>query len=193
MESYGQKNVVCETEYKHALQLMESDRYKEAISLIDEYIAKGCTDARLYNLKGCALIHSDVINDEINNKKAIVCFKKAIERDSLNCFYFSNIGWAYQNIDNWQNCYASYKKAALLDSNHIELHQNVLRFLFFRNRNKEAMAYCNYMIKKFPSDGYAYYVRGNLKRDYLHKYPEGNKDIKLSEEIGWRQGMLLFY
>jgi hypothetical protein len=45
----------------------------------------------------------------------------------------------------------------------------------------------------FPGDGYAYYVRGNLKRDYLHKYPEGNKDIKLGEQLGWRQGMHLMY
>jgi hypothetical protein len=37
------------------------------------------------------------------------------------------------------------------------------------------------------------YVRGQLKRDYLHKYPEGNKDIKKSEALGWKKGFDLMY
>ncbi len=133
------------------------------------------------------------INDEKNNKTAIACFTKAIQSDATNYRYYHNRGWAYANLDDYTKANADYKKAAQIDSTNITLQQNLLRVMVVKNRNKDAYAFAEKLIKQFPNDGYAYYIRGDLKRDYLHKYPEGNKDIKLGEQLGWRQGMYLMY
>lgn len=166
---------------------------KKAIPLIDSCLKKDPRNAMANNLRGCATIYSSYINDEKNNELAVFYFSKAIENDPGNYGYYNNRGWAYANLDDYIKANADYKKAVQIDSSNIALQQNILRVMVVKNRNKEAYAYSNKLIQQFPKDGYAYYIRGNLKRDYLHKYPEGNKDIKLSEALGWDQGMYLMF
>lgn len=173
--------------------LMEAGEYRQAIVLLDNCLLTDSTNAAAYNLRGCATIFQAPVNDEKNNKTAILFFTRALHRDSTNYFYLNNRGWAWQNLDNLIRSYADFKAALRLDSSNVELHGNILRNLWLRNRNREAYNYCNKMIDQFPGDGYAWYVRGQLKRDYLHKYPEGNLDIKKSEELGWKQGFWLLY
>ena len=174
-------------------ELMRNDDYKTAIILLDGCLKRDQTNAVALNLRGCATIFQSYINDEKNNKNAIVFFNKALQYDSTNYFYLNNRGWAYQNLNEYIKSWSDFGKAVQLDSNNVELQGNVLRNLWIRKKNKEALSYCDKLINKFPNDGYAWYVRGQLKRDYLHKYPEGNQDIKKGEQLGWKQGFSLMY
>jgi tetratricopeptide (TPR) repeat protein len=183
----------CTLLVSEARKLMQNANYKTAIILLDRCLKMDQTNATAYNLRGCATIFQSYVNDEKNNKTAIIFFSKALQYDGANFFYLNNRGWAYQNLDDYLNSSLDFRKAVELDSNNVELHCNVLRNLWIRNRYKEAYAYCDKLINKFPNDGYAWYVRGQLKRDYLHKYPEGNKDIKKSEALGWKKGFDLMY
>jgi Flp pilus assembly protein TadD len=173
--------------------LMGEGDYAAAINTLDGCLKIDPNNAVANNIKGCAYIRLTYINDEKNVRIAIACFNKAIKTEPGNFTFYNNRGWAYSNLDSNMKATADYAKALQLDSSNLALQTNVLRMLYVRNRNKEAYAYCDKLIRMFPDDGYAYYVRGNLKRDYLHKYPEGNKDIKLGEQLAWQQGMYLMY
>jgi tetratricopeptide (TPR) repeat protein len=161
--------------------------------LIDKCILLDGKNAYTYNLKGCATVFKSFINDEKNNKQAAILFTKAILLDSLKSEYYNNRGWAYQNLDKLPQSYGDYKKALLLDTSNMNSHHNILRNLWIRNKFKDAYAYAEIVIKKFPNNGYAYHVRGNLKRDYLHKYKEGNMDIAISEKLKWSMGHFFIY
>jgi tetratricopeptide (TPR) repeat protein len=176
-----------------AKQLMQAGEYQPAIRLIDQCLAISPANAAACNLRGCATILQAPINDEKNNTKAISYFNRAIQLDSSNCLYFNNRGWAWQNLDKYLLSLKDFEQCVQLDSNNVVFQGNVLRNYFIRNKNKEAYALCNKLITMFPEDGYAWYVRGQLKRDYLHKYPEGNKDVKKGEALGWHQGFNLMY
>lgn len=177
----------------HFKELMQQGEYKQLIEEANKEIAKNNADAFVYNIIGCATIYQSSINDTKNNKEAIMYFSKAIKLDSTVAGFYVNRGWAYQSLDEYLLSYKDYKKAVSLDSNRVELHGHVLRNVWLRTKYKEAYALSNVIIKKFPLDGYAFHVRGNLKRDYLHKYPEGNIDLKESVRLGWRAGFYLEY
>lgn len=183
----------CTLRLQEAKQLMNHGEYNSAIALIDQCLAVYPGNAAACNLRGCATILRAPVNDEKNNQEAIVFFTKAIQFDSTSYFYLNNRGWAWQNLDKYALSMKDYQQAVKLDSNNVVLQGNVLRNLFIRNRNKEAYAFCNKLIAKFPEDGYAWYVRGELKRDYLHQYAEGNKDKKKGEALGWHQGFNLMF
>jgi len=183
----------CTSLLEKARVLMLQREFKKAIPLIDSCLKIDPVNSSANNLRGCATILSSFINDEKNNKAAVLYFSKAIQNAPQNYAYYNNRGWAFANLDDYSKANADYKKAVRIDSNNIDLQHNILRVMVVKNRNKEAYAYCNKLIQKFPNNGYAYYIRGELKRDYLHKYPEGNKDIKISEQLGWDQGMYLMY
>lgn len=174
-----------------ALAFSES-KYRAAIYWIDLCLAIDSTDASMYNLRACATIFSAPVNDTKNNDTAIRYFGKAIRFDSTNYRYYSNRGWALQTMNKYKRSFSDFRKALSLDTTVIDLHNKVLMSLVVQNRNKEAYAMANRIIEKFPDGGYAWYIRGHLKRDYLHKYVEGNKDIKKSEELGWRMGYWLY-
>jgi Flp pilus assembly protein TadD len=183
----------CTASITKARELIRNGNFAATIAMVDSCLKNEPDHADANNLKGCALIRLGSINDEKNVRQAITCFNKAIQSEPGNYTYYNNRGWAYGNLDDNIKAAADFNKAVQIDSTVLYLQENVLRILYVRNRNKEAYAYCDKLIRMFPNDGYAYYVRGNLKRDYLHKYPEGNKDIKLGEQLGWRQGMYLVY
>ena len=176
-----------------AKQHMFNQHYSRVIELADSCLKNSPDNPEANNLKGCATIRVSYINDEKNNRTAVSCFTKAIQADPTNYMYYNNRGWAYANLDDYTKANADYKKAVEIDSSNVSLQANLLGVMVIKNRNKEAYAFSNKLIAQFPNDGYAYYIRGNLKRDYLHKYPEGNKDIKLGEQLGWQQGMHLMY
>lgn len=186
-------NDSCALLISTAKRIMQNADYKTAIMLLDSCLKMDQTNATAYNLRGCATIFQRYVNDEKNNKTAIIFFNKALRYDSTNYFYLNNRGWAYQSLDDNSKSYSNFKKAVQLDGNNVELQGNVLRNLWIRNKYKDAYAYSEQLIRKFPSYGYAWYVRGQLKRDYLHKYPEGNKDIKKGKELSWKQGFSLMY
>lgn len=167
--------------------------YASAIPLLDSCIKINKTDPVAFNLRGCATIYQDAVNDEKNNKKAIGFFTKAIQLDSSNAWYYHNRGWSFQQLDKYAASLKDFRKAVALDTANVNLYGNVLRVLWLQNKNKEAYAYSEKIIRLFPRNGYAYYVRGQLKRDYLHKYPEGNIDIRKSEKLEWEQGIRLHY
>ena len=178
---------------KQGKDQLQHSQYRSAISLFDSCIKINSKDANAYNLRAIATIYSRPINDKKNNPVAIQFFTKAIKIDSTDSRYYNNRGWCYQFMDNYPLSMKDFKKALSLDTTNAYYHGNVLRVLWIQNKNKEAYAYAEKMISLLPNDGYAYYVRGQLKRDYLHKYPEGNRDIKKSEELGWRSGIRLLY
>ena len=184
---------LCDQYLSKAKNYIGEDQYRKAIPFLDSCIGMNNKDAAVYNLRGCATIYQDVLNDTKNNQQAILFFNKAIAMDSTNYWYIANRAHAWQNLDKFKKSLSDYKKALSLDTTNVELHGDVLRSLWIQNRNKEAFAYCSKIIQQFPAHGYAWYVRGQLKRDYLHQYPEGNKDIKKSEELGWAQGLRLYY
>jgi len=96
-------------------------------------------------------------------------------------------------MDHYKLAKKDFDKAVEIAPTKVQYQYNPLRLLFIQNKNKAALALCDKLIKQFPEDGYAYHVRGELKRDYLHKYLEGNKDKKLAKELGWYSGINLFY
>ena len=172
---------------------MDRNQFSSAIPLLDSCIKINNKNADVYNLRACATIYSSSVNDEKNNKTAIRFFTLAIGIDSTNNWYYNNRGWSYQMLDNYAPAMKDFRMAISLDTANVYYYGNVLRVLWLQKKNKEAYTYSEKIIALFPADGYAYYVRGQLKRDYLHKYPEGNKDIKKGEELGWQQGLRLFY
>lgn len=172
---------------------MNRGEYREAIPLLDSCIFLDTTKAEVLNWRACATIYQAPVNEPGNNREAIRFFNKAIALDPLNYGYYANRAFAWQNLNQLKQSYSDYKKALSLDTLNVELHGNVLRSLWIQNRNKEALAYSGEIINKFPEHGYAWYVQGQLKRDYLHQYAAGNKDIKKSEELGWEQGIRLYY
>ena len=182
----------CVSIINGAKKLCQENKYKAAIILIDSSMNLCDNKIELYNLRACVSIHSSYVNDEVTAKYAIADFTKAIALNDKNFMLYSNRGSAYSNIDDFTNALKDYKMALNLDSSKVENYGNVLRMLWVKNRFKEAYAFSEKIIAKFPNNGYAYHVRGNLKRDYLHKYPEGNIDIKKSEILFWKQGMLLY-
>ena len=175
-----------------AVLALHDHNYRNAIYWAEQCLKVDSADASMYNLRACATLYSAPINDEKNNDTAIRYFGKAIRYDSTNYRYYANRGRAYQTIDKHKSALKDFRKALSLDSSNVESHGRVLMSLFVQNRNKEAYAMASKIIEKFPEHGYAWYVRGQLKRDYLHKYPEGNKDIKKGTELGWRQGYWLY-
>jgi tetratricopeptide (TPR) repeat protein len=179
--------------YAAARNQAGSSQYSLAIATADSCLQKDSNDAALLNLVGCATIYRSSLNDEANNKLAITFLSKAIKIDPANAMYYSNRGWSWQMLDKYSAAMKDFRKALSLDSNNVELYGHVLRVLWLQNKNKEAMSFAGEVISKFPEDGYAWYVRGQLKRDYLHQYVEGNKDVKKGEQLGWRQGMQLYY
>jgi tetratricopeptide (TPR) repeat protein len=178
---------------KQAKNYMGLNQFASAIPLLDSCIKINNKNAEVYNLRACATIYSGSVNDEKHNKAAIRFFTLAIGIDSTNNWYYNNRGWSYQMLDSYVIAMKDFKKAISFDTANAYYYGNVLRVLWLQNKNKEAYTYSDKIIALFPADGYAYYVRGQLKRDYLHKYPEGNKDIKKGKELGWQQGMRLFY
>jgi tetratricopeptide (TPR) repeat protein len=185
-------DISAEEMKEEAKQAYKQSNYNQAIFWLDLLISIDSSDAPSLNLRACATIFRSSINDKKNNDTAIVFFTRAIRHDTTNYRYYVNRGWALQTMDKYQSSLKDFRKALILDSAVVDLHNKVLMSLYVQNRNKEAYALANRIIGKFPEDGYAWYVRGNLKRDYLHKYPEGNKDIKKSEELGWKMGYRLY-
>ena len=179
--------------FETARILKRKGQYLACIQLIDSCILGEPNAARLYNLKANAILSSGSINEEVHDKQAIKLFSKAIALDSTDARYFNNRGWAYQFLDFYKKASKDFDKAVELSPNRVAYHHNTLRILWIGRKYKAAMRLCDKLIARFPDDGYAYHVRGNLKRDYLHKYLEGNKDIKKSKELGWGGGILLEY
>jgi tetratricopeptide (TPR) repeat protein len=176
-----------------AKEYIALEQWSSAIPLLDSCIKINKNDAGACNLRACATIYQSSLNDEKNNRVAIGFLTQAIQNDSSNSWYYNNRGWSYQMLDKYAASLKDFKRAMSLDTSNVYFYGNILRVLWLQNKKKEAYAYSDKIIGLFPNDGYAYYVRGQLKRDYLHKYPEGNKDIKKSEELGWLQGMQLYY
>lgn len=186
-------NDSCFEKYKTARNLLSNGMNAEAIYTLEASIKNGCTQSAIYNLIGCSFMTLTFVNDDTNNLKAIRHFDVAIKQDSSNPAFYNNRGWALQNLNKYKLALSDFKKAAFLDSMDVNYQGNVLRVLWILNKYKEAYSFAEELIKKFPEDGYAYHVRGNLKRDYLKKYPEGNLDIKKSELLKWRGGIYRRY
>lgn len=181
------------TNYNDIVHLYNTEQTEEANYQIDSALKIYPTDPNFMNLKAIMVIYSGPVNDEKNDKIALELLNKAIEYDAERASYYNNRGWVYQFLDQYENAQKDFDKAAKLAPNSVDFLGNTLRIRWIRNRKKEALALANEIILKFPKDGYAYHVRGELKRDYLHKYLEGNKDKKLGKELGWNGGVHLIY
>ncbi|MCX6316180.1 MAG: tetratricopeptide repeat protein [Bacteroidetes bacterium] len=183
----------CSIWVREAHLYMDSGHYKTVILLTDKCLAENPAHAEACNLRGCATILQGAINHVSHNWEAVTYFNRAIAADSTHPYYLNNRGWAYQTLEEYTRAINDFRKAAKLDTGNVVLEGNILRQYFIRNKNKEALSLCNKLIARFPENGYAWYVRGQLKRDYLHHYAEGNKDVKKGEELGWQQGYNLMY
>lgn len=182
-----------ESVYNDILQLKKTNQRQEALyktSLtIQQYPERGA----FYNLKAILVLAGGSINNKKNDKAAILLLDSAILYAPDAASYYNNRGWIHQIMDHYKLAKKDFDKAVELEPTRVEYQHNPLRLLFIQNKNKAAMVLCNILIDKFPKDGYAYHVRGELKRDYLHKYIEGNKDKKRAKELGWNGGIYLRY
>lgn len=164
---------------------LENNDYEDAIRFIDSAIELKPEHAPLYNAMGYCFMFKTTINDPNNCRTASRYFTKAIDLDSMEAKYFCNRGWAYQMTDDYTLALKDFEKAAYLHAPNVELQGNILRMKLLMKDNAAALELSDSIIARFPKDGYAYHVRGNLKRDYLKKYIDGNKDLKIAEELGW--------
>lgn len=174
-------------------KLYRSDSNDEAMAVVDSALQEYPNHHAYLNLKALLVLNLGPINDEKNDRIALELLNKAIEQKPSYASYYNNRGWVHQFLDDYEAAKKDYDLAAELNPTSVNLMGNTLRILWMMKRNKEALAKANEIIETFPKDGYAYHVRGNLKRDYLHKYIEGNKDIKISKELGWNGGIFLVY
>lgn len=179
--------------YNDIVYLKKTGQLEEAYYKASLTLEQHPGQADFYNLKAMVVLATGSINDAKNDQAAILLLDSAIQYAPNRAAFYNNRGWIYQIMDKYSLAEKDYDKAANIEPSNIDFQCNRLRLLYVRNRNKAAMALCDQLIAQFPEDGYAYYVRGNLKRDYLHKYVEGNKDIKLSKQLGWHSGIHLKY
>lgn len=179
--------------YDSLLLAMENQNYPRAIQYVDSALIIKPNDAQTYNTQGVAYIYSGSVNDPINNAKAIKSFDKAIELDDTQHTFYNNRGWAYQIMDKYKMASKDYDQAMYLQPYTVEYHGNVLRVLYLTKQYNEALQMCDSIINQFPNDGYAYHIRGEIKRDHLHQYLEGNEDKEMAQELEWSQGIQLYY
>lgn len=173
--------------------LIENNAAIEAIEKTEELLEKDPTNSTLLNLRAVATIYQSSVNDETNNKIALTFINKAIKIDSSNAILFYNRSWINMALNKDKNAWLDAQKAVSIDSTNVLYQNNLLKHFWLMKKNKEALAIAEKQIEKFPNDGYAYHVRGNLKRDVLKKYIEGNEDLKKSEELKWQGGFHLIY
>tara|TARA_Y100000813_G_scaffold89128_1_gene63280 strand:- start:576 stop:1238 length:663 start_codon:yes stop_codon:yes gene_type:complete len=177
--------------FNEAKIYMNKNEFTAAINYLDSCI-KVCPGSDLLHNHIAYCYHvKTFINDDENNKIAIENLNTAIELNGNKAKYYHNRGICYKNLKMYSNAKTDFEKALYIDTTNIQYHHNILTTELITNQDKNALDYANYLIKKFPEDGYAYYIRGHLKRDYLKKYIEGNKDIELSEKLGWRRGFYM--
>ena len=179
--------------YNDIIHLKKTGQLEEALYKTNLTIQQYPAQANLYNLKAMIVLATGSINDTKNDKAAILLLDAAINLAPSVAAYYNNRGWVHQIMNQYKLAQKDFDKAVELEPTKVEYQHNPLRLLFIQNKNKAALALCEVLINKFPKDGYAYYVRGELKRDYLHKYLEGNKDKKLAKELGWHSGINLIY
>ncbi len=184
---------IKQTLFNEITAKVKNRNYDQAIVRLDKFITKYPDESDAYNTRGACYMCQGPINDSEGLRLGIKDFNEAIKINNKNPKYYNNRGWAYQFQDKYPEALSSFETARKLDSTNVGFHGNILRVKFITNQNKEALKLCDSIIQKFPNDGYAYHVRGDLKRDYLHKYLEGNKDKEKAKEIGWNQGVNLLF
>lgn len=179
--------------YNDIVHLFRTDQKEEANHLISRALNQYPKHADFNNLKAIMVIYSGPVNNEANDRLAIKYLTTAILSEPNRAAFYNNRGWVYQFMNNYHLAKKDFDQAAKLEAENVRYAGNRLRLLFIQKKNKAAFALCNQLIKQFPKNGYAYHVRGHLKRDYLHKYLEGNKDIKKAKELDWAGGIYLVY
>ena len=173
-----------------AKESIKAREFSSAITFLYSCISISPDSALFHNYKGYCYHYKGFVNDSKNNKIAIINFNRAIELDNSKAKYYHNRGICLNILEFDSDATRDFETAANLDSISVDYDHNKLRMKWLSNR-KNALIYADSLINRFPYDGYAYYVRGQLKRDYLHKYIEGNEDIELSRKLGWNQGLNL--
>lgn len=181
--------------------LLNEYEFKRALPFLDSLIiysqrayGKRQIDI-LYNTRACTYIHSASINDKENNLKAQSDFDSALKyapSSSLG-FYHYNRSHSYLMLGKEERALIEARKAVKHKPKSAQLKCNVLKLLYIMDSFPVALAMCDTLIAKYPKNGYPYYIRGQIKRDYLHTYIEGNKDKKKAEELGWGYGLYFFY
>jgi tetratricopeptide (TPR) repeat protein len=178
------------TYFGKAKESIKAREFSSAITFLDSCISISPDSALFHNYKGYCYHYKGFKNDSKNNKIAIINFNRAIELDNSKAKYYHNRGICLNILEFDSDATRDFETAANLDSISVDYEHNKLKMKWFSNR-KNALIYADSLINRFPYDGYAYFVRGQLKRDYLHKYIEGNKDIELSRKLGWNIGSKL--
>jgi tetratricopeptide (TPR) repeat protein len=184
-------NFLYRQEISKALNAKE---YTKCIAYLDSLINLEPAFDLLYNLRACCYIYKGSINDAYNDSIAISNWDQAIELNSKEAMYYYNRGYIQLIQDNYEEAERDYTMAYMLEPDDKRYHHGYLKIKMIRNKNEEALEIADEVIAKYPKDGYAYYIRGNLKRDYLKRYKEGNVDIAKGKELGWNGGFgLLFF
>lgn len=162
--------------------------YKTAIVYLDSLIALEPSYDLLYNIRGYCHVYSGHINDKYNDSCAIVDFSAAISLNSTEAYYYHNRADIYVIQNEYELAELDFKQALERSPDNLKYLKSYLKVKMLSNQNEIAMQLADELIAKYPEDGYAYYIRGNLKRDYLHKYVEGNVDVKKGQDLGWNGG-----
>ena len=155
--------------YNDIVHLKKTEQLEEAMHLVNRTLKKHPKQADFLNLKAMVILSQGAINDKKNDSIAITFLDQAIEVDSNRAAFYNNRGWLYQLLGKYDRAIKDFSKAAKLNPRNIRYRHNPIRILFIQKNVPEVLKLCNNAIFDFPEDGYAYFVRGSVLREYSQK------------------------
>ncbi len=179
--------------YNDIVHLKKTDQYEEALHLVNKTLKKYKKHPDFLNLKAMVILSKGAINDKTNDSIAISLLDQAIAIAPKRAAFYNNRGWLYQLLGKYDKAKKDFEHAVALESNNLLYRQNPIRILFIQKKVPQVLKLCNQAILDFPKDGYAYFVRGNVLREYVKKEKLGNQDLKKAHELGWKKGFHFEY
>jgi len=105
------QNTDAQTAYQHAVDLLQSGRNAEALSVIDEAMAAGAHDPALYNLKGLA--ESELGRDDAAEKS----FRTLIHLEPKAAMGYTNLGVLLTKTSRVQEAATAFREALKVEPN----------------------------------------------------------------------------
>ena len=99
---------------------MQSSRFTDALSLLDELIASEPTDAKLHGWRARALFEVHRTEKDGLPRSVLDAVKKAHELDSDEANAYFVRGLLYKQVGENQKAVACWKRALLTEPNHID-------------------------------------------------------------------------
>ena len=128
-----------------------------------------------------------------NDSIAIALLDQAISSDPIRAAFYNNRGWVHQLQANYDLAKKDFDAAVRFDSTNVRYWHNPIRILLIQKNVPKGLELCNNAILKFPEDGYAYFVRSSLLREFVKNEKLANSDLKKAHELGWAKGFYFVY